>query len=157
MSFLLAKDTLNGSEGSVVITIDGKNKAIAGMRNIRTNAAIQSEDMKVIGSRKIQTKSNGVKLSGTGNIYYGTPIFTDMVMQYIKTGNMPQFSIQITNDDPSTSVGAQTIVYYGCTLTGDVPMSILDDEQTMLNYDFNFSFTDVALLQAFTDPASLGN
>jgi hypothetical protein len=35
-------------------------------------------------------------------------------------------------------------------------MSILDDEQTMLNYDFSFSFTDVALLQKFKDPSSLG-
>lgn len=157
MAFLLAKDTVNGAEGSIVITINGRNKVIAGMRNIRTNASIESEDMKVIGTRKTQTKPNGVKLSGTGNIYYGTPVLTDMVMQYIQTGEMPQFSIQITNNDPSTSVGSQAVAYYGCTLTGEIPLSILDDEQAMLNYDFNFSFTDVAYLQKFTDPDSYGN
>ena len=157
MAYLLAKDTVNGAEGKVVITTaDGQNKVIAGMRNIKTNAEIQNEDMRVIGPRKIQNKPNGTKLTGSGNIYYGSNVFTDMVLQYIQTGVMPQFSIQITNSDPTTSIGSQSIAYYGCTLTGTIPISILDDEQSMLNYDFNFAYTDVARLESFTDPAALG-
>lgn len=157
MAYLLAKDTVNGAEGKVIITTaDGQNKVIAGMRNIKTNAEIQNEDMRVIGTRKIQNKPNGTKLTGSGNIYYGSNIFTDMVLQYIQTGVMPQFSIQITNSDPTTSIGSQSIAYYGCTLTGTIPISILDDEQSMLNYDFNFAYTDVARLESFTDPATLG-
>lgn len=157
MAYLLAKDTVNGAEGKVVITTaDGQNKVIAGMRNIKTNAEIQNEDMRVIGTRKIQNKPNGTKLTGSGNIYYGSNVFTDMVLQYIQTGVMPQFSIQITNSDPTTSIGSQSIAYYGCTLTGTIPISILDDEQSMLNYDFNFAYTDVARLESFTDPATLG-
>lgn len=156
MSYLLAKDTVNGAEGSVVITQNGVNTVIAGMRNIKTNAEIQSSDMRVIGTRIIQNKSNGAKLTGTGNIYYGSPIFTQMVLQYIQTGVMPQFDIQITNNDPTTSVGSQVMAYYGCTLTGTIPLSILDDEEAMLNYDFNFAYTSVAMLSSFTDPATLG-
>ena len=41
MSFLLARDTVNGAEGSIVVTIDGKNQKIASMKNIRTTADIQ--------------------------------------------------------------------------------------------------------------------
>ena len=156
MAFLLAKDTTNGAEGSVVITQSGKNTVVAGMRNIKTTADIQSKDMKVIGTRMIQSKSNGYKPAGTGNIYYGSNIFIDMVLQYIETGIMPEFGIQITNHDPTTSVGSQVMAYYGCTLTGTIPLSILDSEETMLNYDFNFTYTRVARLSAFTDPATLG-
>jgi len=157
MAYLLAKDTLNGAEGSVVVTRDGRNYVIAGMRNITTNAEIQSNDMRVIGTRTIQNKNNGAKLSGTGNIYYGTNLWTDMVLQYIQTGVMPEFDIQITNNDPTTSVGSQVMAYYGCTLTGTIPLSILNDEEAMLNYDFSFAYTRVARLQAFNDPAQLGN
>ena len=49
------------------------------------------------------------------------------------------------------------MAYYGCTLTGTIPLSILNDEEAMLNYDFNFAYTRVAKLNAFTDPTSLGN
>lgn len=157
MSYLLAKDTVNGAEGKIVVTIDGRNVEVACMRNITTNAEIQSNDMRVIGTRKVQNKNNGAKLTGTGNIYYGTNLFTDMVLQYINTGVMPEFSIQITNNDPTTSIGSQVMAYYGCTLTGTVPLSILNDEEAMLNYDFNFAWTDVARLQAFNDPARLGS
>lgn len=157
MAYLLAKDTLNGAEGSIVVTRNRKNYTVACMRNIQTNAEIQSNDMRVIGTRTIQNKPNGAKLTGTGNIYYGTNIWTDMVLEYIQTGVMPEFDIQITNNDPTTSVGSQVMAYYGCHLTGTVPISILNDEEAMLNYDFNFAYTRVARLQAFNDPAQLGN
>ena len=80
-----------------------------------------------------------------------------MVLEYINTGVMPQFDIQITNSDPTTSIGNQVMAYYGCTLTGTVPLSILNDEEAMLSYDFNFSYTRVARLQAFQTPTKLGN
>lgn len=158
MAYLIAKDTVNGAEGKIFITQNGQNVEIAGMRNIKTNAEIQNQDMRVIGTRKIQQKSNGAKLTGTGNIYYGSNIFTDMVLEYINTGVMPEFDIQITNTKASSAtLGSQVMAYYGCTLTGTIPLSILDDEESMLNYDFNFAYTDVQRLQAFNDPAQLGS
>jgi hypothetical protein len=157
MSYLLAKDTVNGASGKIFITVDGKNIEVACMRNITTNAEIQSSDMRVIGTKKIQDKQNGAKLTGTGNIYYGTNIFTDMVLDYINKGITREFDIQLTNDDPATSIGSQVMAYYGCHLTGTIPLSILNDEEAMLNYDFNFAWTRVARLQAFNDPAQLGN
>ena len=99
----------------------------------------------------------GVKQTGKGNVYYGTDLFTNMVLQYVNTGKMPEFDIQIINNDPATTVGSQTMVYYGCHLTGSVPLSVLDSEESMLNYDFNFSWTRVARLQAFNDPVQLGD
>lgn len=157
MSYLLAKDTVNGAEGKIFVTIDGRNIEVACMRNIITNAEIQSNDMRVIGTRTIQNKNNGAKLIGTGNIYYGTNIWTDMVLQYIQTGVMPEFDLQITNNDPTTSINTQSMAYYGCTLTGTIPLSILNSEEAMLNYDFNFAYTRVARLQSFNDPVQLGN
>lgn len=157
MSYLLAKDTVNGAEGKVFVTTNGKNIEVAGMRNIKPGADIQSSDMRVIGTRKIQDKPNGVKLTGTGNIYYGTNLWTDMVLAYINTGVMDEFDLQITNQDPTATIGSQIMAYYGCHLTGTIPLSILDSEEAMMNYDFNFVYTRVARLQAFNDPARLGN
>lgn len=153
---LLARDTVNGAEGQIFITVDGKNTEIAGMRNIRTVAAIQDADMRVIGTRKIQKKPNGVALTGTGNIYYGSNTFTNMVLDYINNGTMKEFDIQIINSDPDTTIGTQNMAYFGCKLTGDIPLSILNDEEAMLNYDFNFTYTDVSRLEAFTEPATYG-
>ena len=139
--YLLAKDTVNGAEGKVFVTRNGKQIEVAGMMNITTYAEIQGKEMRVVGTRTIQNKANGAKQTGKGNIYYGTSLWTDMVLEYINTGNMPQFDLQVTNDDPSSSVGSQSIAYYGCELTGSIPLSILDSEEAMLNYEFNFTYT----------------
>ena len=157
MAYLLAKDTVNGAEGRVVVTRNGRNYVIAGMRNIRPVGNIQSEQMRVVGTRKIQDKSNGVELIGTGNIYYGFDMFRDMVLNYINTGVLEEFDIQTTNNDPATSIGSQTIAYYGCHLTGEIPLSILNSEETMMNYDFNFAYTSVQKLQSFNEPTNYGN
>ena len=157
MAYLLARDTVNGAEGQVFITVAGKNIEMASMRNITVQAEMQDNDMRVIGTRLIQNKTNGAKLSGSGNIYYGSNLFMDMLLEYINTGVMPEFSIQIVNNDPSTSIGSQNMIYYNCKLTGTIPMSILNDEEAMLNHDFSFSIGKVARMESFKDPAQLGN
>lgn len=42
-------------------------------------------------------------------------------------------------------------------LTGEIPLSILDSEEAMLNYDFNFSYDNVEKLSSFTTPEKYGN
>lgn len=159
MAYLLAKDTQNGAEGKIIVTLDGQNREVAFMRNIRATANVNTEDMRVIGTRKVQKKMNGVALEGTGNAYYGPDqgLWRDMVLQYINTGVMPEFSIQITNQDPATSLGTEVTAYYGCYLTGEIPLSILDSEEAMLNYDLNFTYTNVQRLQDFNQPERLGS
>lgn len=157
MAYLLAKDTVNGAEGSIVVTRNGRNYVIAGMRNIRPVGNIQSEKMRVVGTRNVQDKPGGIELTGTGNIYYGFDMFRDMVLNYINTGVLEEFDIQITNQDPATTIGTEVTAYYGCHLTGEIPLSMLDSESSMLNYDFNFTYTRVQRLQDFNAPAQLGS
>lgn len=69
--YLLAQDTLNGAEGKITVTRDGRITEICGMKNIKTVAGIQTSDMKTIGTRTVQKKANGVTQTGTGNVYFG--------------------------------------------------------------------------------------
>ena len=157
MSFLLERDTLHGAAGKAFLTINGQVKELFGAKKVQTQAEIQGTDMKVIGTKRIQNKPGGVKQTGAGTCYYGTPIFADILAQYIHTGEMPYFSLQTTNDDKASSVGVQTIAYYNCKLSGTVPLSVLDAEADMLTFDFSFTYEDFEILSRFNDqPAQLG-
>lgn len=59
MAYLLAKDTVTGAEGSVVVTKEGRNYVVAGMRNITTNAEIQSSDMRSLAPAPSRTSPTG--------------------------------------------------------------------------------------------------
>jgi len=157
MSFLLAQDTVHGAAGKAVITVDGQVKELFGAKKINAKANIATTEMKVIGTRRIQEKRGGAKLTGTGTMYYYTSEFVKMAAEYIHTGKMPKFNMQVTNDDEASSVGVQTVALYGCQLTGDIPVAILDDSTDMLTFDFSFSYEDFEVLSEFTAPTEMGN
>jgi hypothetical protein len=156
MSFLLERDALNGKQGKAFATIDGVNYEMFGLKNFKTDAEFQETDFKVVGTTLVQKKTTGVTLSGSATVYYGTPIFLEMLRTYLKTGKLPYFSFQVINDDPSTSVGKQTVVLYNVKLS-KVPVAMLDADAEFLEEEISFSCTNVEILDAFHDPTVLGS
>lgn len=156
MAYLLERDTVSGREGKAFVTIGNTVYELFGLKKIETSIDVQTEDMTVVGTRKVQQKPNGAKMNGTATIYYGTPLFVQMAQQYVKQGSLPYFDIQVTNNDPTSTVGTQIMAYYNCKLTGTIPLSKLDADTTMLSIDISFTFDDFETMEAFNDPAVLG-
>ena len=155
MSFLLERDALNGKSGSGFMTINGENHEMFGMKKFQSDAEFQESDFKVVGTTLVQKKTTGVSLTGSMTIYYGTPYFLRLLQEYLKTGKLPYFTLRITNDDPSTSVGAQTVVLYDVKLQ-KIPVAILDAEAEYLEMEVSFSYRTLEVLDWFKDPEQLG-
>lgn len=155
MSFLLERDALNGKSGNAFITINGQNHEIFSMKKFNSDAEFQESDFKVVGTTLVQKKTTGVTLTGSMTIYYGTPYFLQLLQAYLKTGKLPYFTLQITNDDPSTSVGKQIVALYNCKLS-KVPVAMLDADADWLEEEVTFSYTGIEVLNAFHDPDTLG-
>ena len=155
MSFLLERDAVNGKEGRGFMTIGGENHEMFGLKKFQSDAEFQEADFKVVGTRLVQKKTTGVSLTGSMTIYYGTPYFLKLLQEYLKTGKLPYFTIQITNDDPSTSVGTQTVVFYNVKLQ-KLSVAVLDAEADYLEMEVSFSYTHVEVLDWFKDPEQLG-
>lgn len=155
MSYLLEGDSLTGKAGRAFLTIDGRNIEMFGLKKIQADAELQESDFKVVGTNLVQKKTTGVTLSGTATLYYGTPEFLNMLKTYLKTGRLPYFTIQITNDSEGSTVGSQTVVLYNAKLQ-KLPIALLDADSEHLTMDITFSFTNVEVLNAFTAPTRLG-
>ncbi len=155
MSFLLEKDALNGKSGTAFLTLNGENHELFGIKKLNTDAEFQESDFKVVGTTLVQKKTTGVTLTGSMTIYYGTPYFLEIVNEYLKTGKLPYFTLQVTNDDEGTSVGKQTVVLYNVKLQ-KVPIAMLDADSDYLEEEVSFSFTGLEVLNWFHDPEQLG-
>lgn len=153
--FLLERDALNGKFGSGFMTIDGENHEMFGLKKFQSNAEFQESDFKVVGTTLVQKKTTGVSLSGSMTIYYGSPYFLRLLQEYLRTGKLPYFTIQITNDDPTTSVGTQTVVFYNVKLQ-KLPVAMLDADSDFLEMEVGFSYTGIEVLNWFNDPTQLG-
>lgn len=156
MSWLLERDALNGKSGKAFMTINGKNYEMFGLKKFQSDAEFQESDFKVVGTTLVQKKTTGVALTGTATIYYGTPMFLQQLQTYLKTGRLPYFTFQITNDDPSTSVGVQTVALYNVKLA-KMPIAMLDADAEWLEQEISFSFTNIEVLSAFHDPSAYGH
>lgn len=155
MSFLLERDALNGKSGSGFMTINGENHEMFSMKKFQSDAEFQESDFKVVGTTLVQKKTTGVSLTGSMTLYYGSPYFLQMLVDYLKTGKLPYFTLQIKNDDPSTSVGTQTIVFYNVKLS-KLPVAKLDADAEFLDMEVSFSYTHIEVLDWFKDPEQLG-
>lgn len=156
MAYLLERDSLNGKEGRAICTINGQQVELFGLKNVKIDFSLDSSDFKVVGTRLVQKKTTGVQLSGSMTIIYGTPTWKNMCKEYLYTGRLPYFTMQIENDDPATSVGKQTIVLYNCRINSG-SLAQLDSDSDYLTEDVAFDFNRFEILSEFHAPDELGS
>ena len=71
-------------------------------------------DVKILGKVGMGHKAAGGKGTWKGTAHYNQSVLRTMANKYQKTGNLPYFEIQVSNEDPSSSAGRQTIIHRGC-------------------------------------------
>jgi len=151
MGFLQAKDTINGQEGRAYAIINGRYEEMFYVKSIEAKIEKEKSEIKTLGRRGTQNKATGWNGSGSMTIYYVTSTFRQMMLDYINKGIDTYFDIQITNDDPSSSIGKQTIILTGVNLDGIV-IAQLDTDSDAMEEDIDFTFEGVQMQDSFKTP-----
>lgn len=151
MSFLKANDTISGQEGRAYATINGQVEEMFYIKKLEGKVEKEKSEVKTLGRRGTQHKAKGWKGSGSMTIYYITSVFREMMLDYIKKGKDTYFDVQVINEDPSSSVGKQTVVLKGVNLDS-VIMALLDTGSDALEEEVSFTFDDVDILDPFGKP-----
>jgi hypothetical protein len=151
MGFLKAGDTISGKEGRAYATINGRVEEMFFAKNIEARAEKQKSEVKVLGRRATQNKATGWSGTGSMTIYYVTPLFRKMMLQYIKNGKDTYFDMTVINEDPSSSIGKQTTVLKNVNLDSTI-MAKLDVDAETLDEDMDFTYDDVDILDQFGKP-----
>lgn len=151
MGFLQAKDTISGQEGRAYATINGRVEEMFYVKSLEAKVEKEKTELKTLGRRGTQHKATGWSGSGSMTIYYMTSMFRRMMLDYMNNGKDTYFDIQIINEDPTSSVGKQTIVLQGVNLDSMVIAS-LDTDAEALEEDIDFTFEGVIMQDQFKTP-----
>lgn len=151
MGFFKAGDTISGQEARAYATIDGRNEELFYAKKIESKVEKQKTEVKTLGKRGTQNKAAGWKGTGTLTVYYATSLFRELMLKYMKDGIDTYFDMTVTNEDPTSSTGRQTIVLKDCNLD-EVSMAMFDIDSEVLEEDMAFTFEDVDLLDKFNKP-----
>lgn len=109
-----ARDAVYGSLAECFITINGNRYNFMSLTDFESKWAATIKDVNILGKVGVGHKSAGGKGTWSGTAHYNQSILRKMADTYQKTGVMPYFEIQVTNEDPTSAVGRQTIVHHDC-------------------------------------------
>lgn len=151
---LRAGDTISGQEGQATAKIGNQIHKLFMIKDLEAVVEKEKEEVKTLGNRGTGNKTVGWKGTGSMTMHYATSIFRKMILEYVKNGKDVYFDITVTNDDPTSSLGKQTTVLYGCNLDSTI-IAKLDVDSAALDEDVDFTFEDFDILDEFEVPAYL--
>lgn len=148
MGFIRGRDTIRGTDGSVIWKINDEEHEFIHLTQITVNMEINQDEVPRIGTRTVGHKTSTITLSGSATGYYGEPAIRRELTKYAKGGAYPDMQIILTNRDPDTQANTQTFVGKGVMITNLV-LSELDASTSMLEEDFDFTLEGYDLKDEF--------
>ncbi len=109
-----AKDAVYGSLAECYVTLEGNRYNLMSLTEFESKWDVTVTDVPILGKVGMGHKSAGGKGTWSGTAHYNHSVFRKMADTYQKTGVMPYFEIQVTNEDPTSAVGRQTIIHHDC-------------------------------------------
>ncbi len=108
------KNAVYGALAECFITIGTRRYNFMSMTDFESTWETTIKDVKILGKVGMGHKAAGGKGTWKGTAHYNQSIFREMADTYQKTGVMPPFEIQVSNEDPGSLIGRQTIIHRGC-------------------------------------------
>lgn len=148
--YMKASDAISGKEGSLYATIDGSVVQVAECKSFTAKITKNKSEFKALGYRGTQQKATGWTGSGTLTIHYASSRWTKMMVDYAKKGIDTYFKLQAINEDPTSSIGKQTVVLIDVNFD-EAEVAKLDTEADFLDQTMNFTFSDIELPDEFNE------
>lgn len=154
---MTAKDTISAALAECFVTV-GKNRYNL-MQAINVEAKFEKTktEVPILGKTGKGNKATGWKGTGSCTMHYNTSIFRKMMVDYKDTGQDTYFEMQISNEDPTSAAGKQTVVLIDCNIDGGI-LAKFDADADYLEEDVDFTFEDFTMPETFKDlPGFLTN
>ena len=143
-----AKDTLSAKLAECFVTINGNRYNFMQAINFEAKFERTKTEVPILGKTGKGNKSTGWKGTGSAKFHYNVSIFRQMMLHFKDTGEDVYFEIQVTNEDPTSDAGRQTVVFLGCNIDGGI-LAKFDADGDYLDEEFDFTFEDFKMRETF--------
>jgi hypothetical protein len=152
MSYMPFNDAPSAKLATCFVTIKDRRYAMLMAKDFEANMSIETKEVPTLGRVVKGVKPVGATIKWEMTVYHCTEIFDDVVEQYKNTGVMPKFDIQVTNEDPASSVGRSTKIYTDCIIDGDVLLSMFDADGEFVEQSIEGYAQDFTRPEKYTNP-----
>lgn len=149
-----AKDVLSAPLAECYITLDGKRYNFMQALSVEAKFEKNKTEVAILGQTGKGNKASGWKGTGTAKFYYNTSLFRSLMYKYKEDGEDIYFDMQITNEDPASAVGRQTVILKDCNFDGGI-LAKFDADTEVLDEEMDFTFEDFEIPEKFTRLAGM--
>ena len=143
-----ARDSISGKMASCFVTIGDKRYNFMQAINLEANFEKNKTEVPILGKTGTGNKSTGWSGTGSATFHYNTSIFRELMAKFKDTGADVYFDIQVTNEDPTSTVGKQTVILKDCNIDGGI-LAKFDADADYLDEDMDFTFEDFSIKDKF--------
>lgn len=143
-----AKDAISGSMAELYVTIGKTRYNFAQAISFEANFEKSKTEVPILGRTGKGNKATGWNGSGTMTIHYNTSIMRELALKYKNTGEDIYFNMQVTNEDPTSEVGRQTVTFIDCNFDSLI-LAKFDADADYLDEDIDFTFDDFNMPERF--------
>lgn len=144
-----AKDAVSASLAECFVTIGDNRYNFMQAINLEAHFKKNKTEVPVLGKTGKGNKATGWTGTGSATFHYNTSIFRELMKRYKDTGEDVYFDIQVTNEDPTSSVGRQTVILKDCNTDGGL-LAKFDADAEYLDEDMDFTFEDFEMPETFS-------
>lgn len=144
-----AKDAVSGSLASCFITINGNRYNFMQIINFESKAEKTKAEIPILGRMSKGNKTTGCKYTFSGTAHYNQSVMRELLYHFKETSEDTYFDIQVTNEDPTSTVGRQTIIHKDCNLDGGV-LAKFDADSEYLDEEISGTFEDWEMPNSFS-------
>lgn len=148
--FMNAKDALSAPLAECYVTVNGDRYNFMQAINLFAEIKKTKSELPILGKTGKGNRSTGWKGSGKASFYYNSSVFRRILKSFKEFGEDIYFDIQITNEDPSSSAGRQTVILKDCNIDGGI-IAKFDAKGSYLEEDISFTFEDFEIPEMFSD------
>ena len=145
-----AKDTVFAALAECFVTIGTRRYNFMQAINVEAKFEKTKTEVPILGKTGKGNKATGWKGTGSLTAHYNTSIFRKMMLDYKNTGEDVYFEMQITNEDPTSGAGRQTIILMDCNIDGGI-LTKFDADAEYLDEEMDFTFEDFSMPETFKE------
>ena len=144
------KDTIAAKLAECFITIGTLRYNFMQMIDMEAKVDKTKAAVPRLGAIMTGHKSCGMEGTFSGTAHYNQSVMRQALIDYKNTGVDAYFEMQITNDDPGSAAGRQTIIFYDCNTDGGI-LAKFDADGEYLDEEIEGTFEDFSMPEAFAN------
>ena len=143
-----AKDSVSAALAECFGTIEGDRYNFMQAINLEASVKKNKSKVPILGKTGRGNKATSWEGAGSATFHYNTSVFRRLMKRFKDTGEDVYFDIQVTNEDPASSAGRQTVILRDCNMNGGV-LAKFDADADYLEERMDFTFEDFEMPETF--------